>query len=115
MASPRTINSTITRDIDGVDVPIAVELKCYPGTPGRYSGRPEDCYPSEDGEVVVVSSVREDTGETIELTEDEIERIVIRASDDGFDYEGLDMDYMSDRDIERAENAYERNLFGDRD
>jgi len=89
----------------------------YPGDPGRVCGRPEDCYPPEPGEYEIESAVGPD-GESIELTDSEVDRAFDVAQDtcpdewDEWAYEA-DRDDRLDDEIERSENALLKTIYGD--
>ena len=48
-----TQNVGFERTIDGLE--LRIEAVVMPGRPGRYYGKPEDCYPDEPAEVEEVS------------------------------------------------------------
>jgi len=50
---PQPGSHIATLTLDGYDV--KVEYDYSPGTAGRYSGPPEDCYPTEDEEIVFLN------------------------------------------------------------
>ena len=49
----RTQNVGFERTIDGLE--LRIEAVVMPGRPGRYHGKPEDCFPDEPAEVEEVS------------------------------------------------------------
>ena len=103
------------------DREIDVETQYYVGSPGRYYGPPEDCYPAEDCEVDIISATFRDTGEDAgELTDDEYDSVKEKADEQAGDAYSAAMEdrddsdrEASDYDYERAENDYERSIFGD--
>lgn len=113
-------STQITVSIQRDDRWIDVETKYFAGTPGRYYGPPEDCYPGEDCEVDIVSAKFRDTGEDAgELTDDEYDTVKEKADEQAGDAYSAAMEdrddsdrEASDYDYERLENDYERS-FGD--
>ena len=49
----RTQNVGFERTIDGLE--LRIEAVVMPGRPGKYYGKPEDCYPDEPAEVEEVA------------------------------------------------------------
>ncbi len=99
--------TTITREIDGEAEGDAIEIEVtFNVTPirGCHTLRNGDPgYPDEGGEVEILSAVRVDTGEQVELTDaevDEIESDVVWNYDDygGDDDDGDDDDWWDDGD-----------------
>lgn len=69
----KTVIKRITDNLE--EIVIDVEFTYHPGTPGRYSGPPEYCYPAEPGEIEIVSARVRGTGERVELTDGEIAEV----------------------------------------
>jgi hypothetical protein len=104
--------TTLTREIETspevwVEVEIEVEYSVSPFVRGVHTLRNGDPgYPDEGGEVEILSAVRTDTGEEVELTDNEIyavEEGAERGDDD--DCDGDDRDY-DDRDYDPPERDY---------
>ena len=105
--------TTLTREIETSpdvwgEIEIEVEYSVSPFVKGVHTLRNGDPgYPDEGGEVEILSAVRTDTGEQIELTDDEIYAVEeVAAQDDGGDYEPDydDRDY-DDREYDRYEGG----------
>lgn len=107
--------TTIERDDEEID--IEVEADVSPARPGCYFGAPEDCYPDEPLECELVSVVRTDTGEAVELTDEELVRVkaelggAAASSDDDYELDLADDKYEAWReqdydDFECGERSY---------
>lgn len=104
--------TTITReDEDGTEYEVVVTYtvsKYHPAVMYLSNGDPG--YPEEGGEVEVESAIRQDTMESVELTDSEIESIPVDVAADDGDYEPDDDDDYDDRD----EREYEPTDYDDR-
>ena len=113
----RHYTTVITREVlPDFEAEIVVAWVLHPGDPGRYSGRPEDCYPAEPDEVEVLSAVWEVNDCPVELTGEEEESLLDRGGiedEPDYDYEP-NYDYAAEEEaIRRAEDAYERMIYGE--
>ena len=105
--------TTLSREIETspdvwIEIEIEVEYSVSPFVRGVHTLRNGDPgYPDEGGEVEILSAVRKDTGEQVDLTDDEIYAVEeVAAQDDGGDYEPDydDRDY-DDREYDRYEGG----------
>jgi hypothetical protein len=110
MAQTTTI---LTREIETSpdvwgEIEIEVEYYVSPFVKGVHTTRDGDPgWPDEGGEVEILSAVRKDTGEQIELLDAEVSAVEMEAAqDDGGDYEPdyYDRDY-DDREYDRYEGG----------
>lgn len=80
-----------------VEVEVEVDYIATPRVRGARTG-----YPDEGGEVEVLSAVRTDTGEAVELTDAEVSAI-----EEGVEWEDDDGDYEEDDDYDADDEDYD--------
>ena len=103
--------TTLTREIETspdvwVEVEIEVEYSVSPFVRGVHTLRNGDPgYPDEGGEVEILSAVRSDTGEEVELTDDEFGTVEEEAAQDDGDYDPPEPD-DGDYDYDPPERDY---------
>ena len=74
-------------------IPVMVRATVTPGDPGRYTGKPEDCYPAEPAEVDCIELFYEGEviggalGDALAATLDMDEEILTKADEDAADEE----------------------------
>lgn len=83
---------------DHEDFCITFEVYYSPGTPGRYSGPPEDCYPDEPAEVELLKAW---------VTDHSAHRVV---EEDFADWEDI-----YDRLLEKADELYQESRYPEED
>ena len=106
--------ATITREDEETGTEYEIEVtysvsKYYPAVHTLSNGDPG--YPEEGGEVEIISAIRQDTKEEVDLTDSEIESLAVDAEIDDGDYEP---DYDYDDDYEPDEREYEPCDYDDR-
>ena len=109
MAQTTTIHREIETSPDvWVEIAIEVEYSVSPFIKGVHTLRNGDPgYPDEGGEVEILSAVRSDTGEEVELTDAEVSAVEDEAAQDDGDFdppEPDDRDY-DDREYDRYEGG----------
>ena len=114
---------TIYRETEeGDEREIVVTGTYAPEYGGRYGGPPDNWEPPEPAEVSIDSaSFTDGDKEGAELTEKELEEVEEKAQEYIREEEGEAMisryedalDDRSERDLDRAEAAYERKIYGD--
>ena len=85
---------TTTIERDGEELNIEVDAEVTPARAGCFSGPPEFCYPDEPAECEIVSVIRTDNGEAVELTDEERERVrdeIAEAAGDADEERELDL------------------------
>ena len=104
--------TTLTREIETSpdvwgEIEIEVEYSVSPFVKGVHTLRNGDPgYPDEGGEVEILSSVRTDTGEEVELTDAEVSTVEEEAErDDNVDCDD-DRDDRDDRDYDPPDRDY---------
>jgi hypothetical protein len=65
----------------------------YPGDPGKYFGKPEDCYPAEDPEVAYYLSWKRNGPYSVFLNEWIMEEFFAKGKDDEYIIEEI-MEYL---------------------
>ncbi len=111
MAQTTTIHREIETSPESgvwVEIEIEVEYSVSPFVKGVHTLRNGDPgYPDEGGEVEILSAVRSDTGEEVELTDSEIYAVEeVAAQIDGCDCDDRDDDReYDDRDYDRYEGG----------
>ena len=99
MKTPSTITYTIDLGLLG-EVDVEVDYFYDPGTPGRYSGPPENCYPDEPAELELVA-VRH------ELLSPRAAEEVLKVLEENGDLEQCVAEELADEDAAAAESYYE--------
>lgn len=96
-------------ELEGNPVEVTVEYSYSPGTPGKFYGPPENCYPDEPGdcevEVIYLTSDKAKTDIMPKLSTEQIENVFEQACNEGEesvndDYEAA-MEAKADADRER--------------
>ena len=102
-------HTTLFNLSDDAETLVVVKYTYSPGDPGRYYGKPEDCYPAEGAEVEI-QSITKENGEAIIVAPQEQEKIVEwlaenheEVDDREYEYDPPDRDDEDDDYFDRGE------------
>lgn len=76
-----TTRTVYVEDSDGNEIELTLVFEIEERVPGRYSGRPEDCYPDEGGFAELISAKTSDDKPYV-LTKEQISRFEDEAYND---------------------------------
>jgi len=100
------VSTKLMVERDDKEIELSIEGSFSPGTPGKLSGPPEDCYPPESAEAEIELISFEGQPWKGELTEEEAEAAIealLAAGEEGFD-DGPDPDDYYDSRVDREED-----------